>query len=123
VLLGALSLDRVEVGVERHPRVDGQPAAAREADHQVGPDRAVRVGQVLLGGEVAVLGHPGGLDHVPQRQLSPLAAHPWPPEGLRQRAGLVVEGRELLRELPTQALSLALERAHLLLEALDQLVV
>jgi hypothetical protein len=52
----------------------------------------------------------------------------WPRTPGRRNAsdserGLVVERRELLRELPAQALPLALERAHLLLKAPDQLVV
>ena len=70
-----------------------------------------------------MLGHAHGLDHVAQGQLSPPAADAGTTQRLRQRAGLVVQGCELLRELPAEPLALALERAHLLLEALDQLVV
>jgi len=48
--LRVLDLERVEIRVERYLCVDRQPAAAGQADDQVGSDRTVRVGQVLLGG-------------------------------------------------------------------------
>jgi hypothetical protein len=40
--LGALGVERVEVGVERHLRVDRQPAAAREAISSSSERRLVR---------------------------------------------------------------------------------
>ena len=64
----------VQEGLHRHLGVDGHVLAAGEVDHHVGTHPAavgVR-GDLLV--EVAVLQHPGHLDHPAQLQLPPPAA-------------------------------------------------
>src|SRR5213076_65059 len=62
-----LGLDRVEISLERRLRVDDDVLAARERDHEVGPQQAaVAVALARLLDEVAVGDHPGQLDDAPE---------------------------------------------------------
>jgi len=102
---------RLQVGVEGHLGVDGDRAPAGETHHGVRP-RPVR--QHLLGAEVDVPKHAGGLEDALQLHLTPLATRRGGAEGRGERRRrppqLLVAGarmgelggqrRELLDPLP-----------------------
>ena len=83
---------RVHVGIERRLRVDDNGARFRHAHQQVRPQRsAFGAGDVLLLGEIAVLGHARELHHATQRDLAPAAAHFGTAQRGRQVAGLALQ--------------------------------
>ena len=73
--LRVVGVDRVEVGLDRHLRVDDDALAAGQLHDHVGPQQpAVVVPLARLRAEVAVLDHPGELDHALQLHLAPAPA-------------------------------------------------
>ena len=72
---GVVGRGGVEVGVQRHLRVDHDAATTHQAHHQVGPARTVVETHLL--GEVAAVDEPGELDRAAQVQLAPAPAHLW----------------------------------------------
>ncbi len=82
-------LERLEIGVERHLRVDDDVLAAGQRDDDVGPQPAIvvsRDGALLL--EVAAIDHAGELDDALQLELAPAAADAGPLERVDQTRGL-----------------------------------
>ena len=93
-------LECLEVGVERHFRIDHDVLPAGQADDDVGAQSPLVIAneRVLLF-EIAMLHHPGELDDAFELQLAPSAADPRPLEGIDQP-----------RRLAAQRLSHAVER-------------
>ena len=96
-----IRLDRVEVGGQRRLRIDDDALAARQTDHQVGPEATV-LGRVrLLLDEVRVLDHAGELDDLPELHFAPVPAHVRLTQRLDEPAGLALQrhqsGPELLQ--------------------------
>ena len=123
-VLVVVGVDRVEVRLERHLRVDDDALAARELDDEVGPQQpAVVVALALPARKSQCVEHAGELDDALQLHLAPAAAHVRGAErrdevarlraepllSLGDRSELLVDGRR-----PLQAL--LLERLRLLLE-------
>ena len=65
----------LKISVERCLDINDEIPPVRHVHHQIRPQRAVRSCNVLLFGEVAVLGHAGQLHHAAQCDLTPAAAH------------------------------------------------
>ena len=84
-------LERPEIGVERHFRVDDDVLAAGKLHDDVGADAAVLRRNRLLLAEVAVLHHAGELDHTLQLQLAPPAADARPFERIDETRGLQLQ--------------------------------
>ena len=128
-LVLVVGLDRVEVRVERRLRVDDDVLAARQLHDQVGPQQpAVVVALARLLDEVAVRDHPGELDHALQLHLAPAAANVRRAQRGDEVARLLPEPVLALDDAPQElrdradlASPLLLERARLLLEALERL--
>jgi hypothetical protein len=107
---------RLEVRRERHLRVHDDRAPARQLDDHVGTQAAgFRLDGHLLD-VVAVLGHPGELDHPMQGHLTPAAAHLGRAERVDEIAGLALES---LAE-PRQPLDLGSQAAVRLIARLLQ---
>ncbi len=85
-------LERLEVRIERHLRVDDDVLAAGERDDDVGPQPAIVVcrDRALLF-EVAAIEHAGELDDALQLELAPAAADTGPLERVDQARGLRAE--------------------------------
>ncbi len=121
-LVGVVSGQRVELGVERHLRIDDHGPAAGQPHHQVGSVVSVLVHQVHLLLEVAVLDHPGQLDRAPQVELAPLPPDVWLAQGGRQGAGLAPQQVGAVPHLVDLLSQLALPRGSLLLDVHQPLV-
>ena len=68
--LGVVAVDRVEVCLDRHLRVDDDRLAAGELDDEIGPEeRALVIACRFLCPEVAVVEHAGELDDAPELHL------------------------------------------------------
>ena len=81
-----LSLDRTEVGLQRHLGVYDDLALIREPDNEVGP--LIRVAkQRLLLGKIAIFQHAGEFNHAPQLHLTPSAALNWRSQGVLELVG------------------------------------
>ena len=112
-----------EVRLERHLRVDDDVLAAGEPDHDVGPQAApLVVARRHLRLEVAVLDHPGDLDHALQLHLAPLAADVRRAERGDEVAGALGERRDLLLERAVVLAARLLERLRLQVDLLERLL-
>ena len=89
-------LERAQVGVHRHLRVDHDVALRRQVHDQIGAQPApVGVAHADLRDEVDVLGHVRRRDAVAQLHLAPRAADLRALEGRDERPGLPAQAREL----------------------------
>ena len=84
-------IQRTEICIERHFRIDDDVLAAGELDNDIGTDPSVVPSDGLLLGEVTVLHHPGELDHPLQLQLAPAATNARTLQRIHQPRGLRVE--------------------------------
>src|SRR5262249_22767161 len=83
-----VGLDRLEVALQRHLRIDDDVLAARQLYDEIRSEAAVvRVDSDLLD-EVAVRQHPGHLDDPAKLDLPPTPARRRRPEGGNEVAGL-----------------------------------
>ncbi|BDZ49669.1 hypothetical protein GCM10025867_19100 [Frondihabitans sucicola] len=110
----------LEVGGERHLRIDGDVLAAGQVDHHVWPARPGVAADAGLHVEVDALEETGGLDDVAELRLAPDAAGAVRLERGRKRLGGGAEallglggGPELFAELAVLSLPLLLEFGHL----------
>ena len=125
-----VGLDRVEVALDRHLRVDDDALAARKLHDHVGPEQAALVVPLArLRAEVAVVEHPRELDDALQLHLAPAAAHVRRAQGgdeaARLRAQLLLPGRDLAQALADRrhlAGALVLELPRLGLELVQRLL-
>ncbi len=115
-------LERVEVRRERRLRIDHDVLAARDADDEVGPQRALLGRRRRLGDEVTVLDHPGVLDDVPQLRFAPAPAHVRRAQGVREVPGALGERRDLRLEVAVRLLPDALDALELLVHPLQRVL-
>ncbi len=120
----------VEVGVERRLRVDDDALAARELDHEIGPQQpAFVVALARLLDEVAVREHASHLDDALELHLAPAAADVRCTERRDQASRLLLEAALPLRYEPQVLVDpgdrgepLLLERLRLRIEARERLL-
>ena len=115
-------LERVEVGDERRLRIDDDVLTARNADDEVGPQRAVVRRRRHLRHVVAVLDHAGVLDDVAELRLAPTPAHVRRAKRVREAPGAFGERRDLCLQGAVRLLAYALDRLELPIHPLERVL-
>src|SRR5262245_41248747 len=114
---------RLEVRGERNLRVDDDRAPTRQVGGHVGALATAFGLDGHLPDVVAVLGHPGQLDHAVQGYLAPPAPYLWRAERVDEVAGLALELLAQTRQPLDLALEAAVRLVARLLQATDPALV
>ena len=86
-------LERFKIRIERGFDINHEVTAVRHVHDKVGSQHALLACNVLLLGEVTVLGHTGQFHQAPQRDFSPAAAHLGAAQRGHERSGFPLQLR------------------------------